>query len=87
MVEKFLRLFEEFRELERDLEREAALVNSLERYIEALEGRDRERTARIEELEGKNREALMTLHEALETAADLKARLDGLRPDHEEEKP
>jgi hypothetical protein len=86
MIKKFLRLFEEYRELEKDLEREAALNDSLERYIDALEGRDRERLARIEGLKAKNRDALMVLGEALETAADLRARLEGLRPNYKEEK-
>jgi hypothetical protein len=78
MVKWLLRLFKAYRELEKDLEREAALVVSLERYIDALEGRDRERVAVIEELEAKNQAALMELGDALETAADLRERLTGL---------
>ena len=85
MIRRLLRLCKKFRELEKNLEREAALTASLGRYIEALEGRDRERAAMIEELEVKNRSALAVLGEALETAAELKARLDGLRPNHKEE--
>jgi hypothetical protein len=81
MIRKFLRLFKEHRELEKDLEGAEALAASRDRYIEALEGRDRERAARIEELEAKNREAL-------DAVRDMRARLAGLRPNHagEEEK-
>jgi hypothetical protein len=85
LVKKFLRLFTEYRELEQGLEREAALNDSLERYIDTLEGRDRERLARIEELEGELRDAFAVLYEALETAADLKARLNGLRSERKED--
>jgi hypothetical protein len=78
MIKKFLRLFEELRELEKGLERAEALAASRDRYIEALEGRDKERLARIEELETKNREAL-------DTVRDMRARLAGLRPSRKEE--
>jgi hypothetical protein len=57
MIKRFLRLFREYRDLERNLEGEAALAESMKRYIDALEGRDRERLARIEWLEAKDREA------------------------------
>ena len=80
MIRRLLRLFKEFRKLEKDLEREAALADSLERYVEALEGRDRERAARIEALEAKNREALGIIR-------DTRTRLAGLCPDHGEETP
>jgi hypothetical protein len=85
MIKKFLRLFKEYRELEKDLERAEAVIASQERYIEALEGRDKERILRIEELEKKNRDALAVLQEALEAAADMRARLDGLHPNRKEE--
>jgi len=51
---RFLRLFPEYRRLEKKAESDAALIDSMNRYIEALEGRDRERLSRIEELENKN---------------------------------
>ena len=79
MVKRFLRLFPEYREMEKiigdkngalDLgaavirsyrdalkadsiraASDAALIESLNRYIEALEGRDKERVKRIDELE------------------------------------
>ncbi|MDR1373494.1 MAG: hypothetical protein LBJ24_00830 [Treponema sp.] len=85
MIKKFLRLFKEYRELKKELEGEAALMGSMRRYIDALEGRDKERLIRIEELEAKNRDALAVLREALEAAADLRTRLDGLCPHHKEE--
>jgi hypothetical protein len=85
MKKRFLRLFREYRDLEADLGREAALADSLERYIDALEGRDRERLARIEELEAENQHALEALREARETAINLRARLVLLRPDRKEE--
>jgi predicted nucleic acid-binding Zn-ribbon protein len=99
MIKRLLRLFREYRELENGLEREAALSDSLERYIEALEGRDgervltiksleqenREQAAKLEELESKYRAALAVFYEALETAAELRERLAGLRPDRKEE--
>jgi DNA helicase IV len=78
MVKRFLRLFKEYRELEKELEREAALADSLERYIDALEGRDRERLAVIGDLEAKNREALDAIREA-------RAQLARLRPGGKEE--
>jgi hypothetical protein len=82
MVKKFLRLFWQYRELEKDLEREAALADSMERYIEALEGRDRERLARIEELEVKKQEDHW---EMLGIISDLRGQLNKLRPRREEE--
>jgi hypothetical protein len=80
MIGRLLRLFKEFRELEEDLERKAALTDSLERYIEALEGRDKMRVEKIEELEARNREAFNVIR-------DMRTRLAGLCPDHGEEKP
>jgi hypothetical protein len=71
MIERFLRLFEAYRELEKDLKREAALADSQERYIEALEGRDQERLSCIAELEAK----LAEQHDAL---CELRRRLSGL---------
>jgi hypothetical protein len=84
-VKRFLRLFKDYRELEKDLAREAALADSMERYIKALEGRDKERLAQIEELEAKNRDALITLHEALEIGVDLRERLAALSPNKKKE--
>jgi hypothetical protein len=75
-----LRLFKEFRELERDLEWGKAVKDSMGRYIEALEGRDGERVDRIKELEVKYREALAVIR-------DMRTRLAGLCPDRKEEKP
>jgi DNA repair ATPase RecN len=100
MIKQFLRLFEEYRYLEKDLEREAALADSMERYIDALEGRDmerlvfinaletksRERLFKIEELEGELRDIRSALGEALEAAADLRARLADLYPNCKGEK-
>jgi hypothetical protein len=85
MVKRFLRLFKDYRGLEIRLERDAAVIASMNRYIEALEGRDRERVLRIEELEAKNRNALAALSGALEDAADLRKHLSGLRPHHGKE--
>jgi chromosome segregation ATPase len=85
MIKKFLRLFEEHRRLERDMESEKRLVASLGRYIDALEGRDKERLSRIEELEAQHQDALITLSESLEAVADLRKRLEELRPNHKEE--
>ena len=82
MIKRFLRLFAEYRGLEKDLERSEAAIASMNRYIDALEGRDRERLARIEELEVKNQDALAVLSEALEAAADMRKRLNGLCPEH-----
>jgi hypothetical protein len=82
MVKKFLRLFWQYRELEKDLEREAALADSMERYIEALEGRDKERVACIEELKARGWEEMQ---EAAKAIGDLRAQLNGLRPHREEE--
>jgi chromosome segregation ATPase len=84
-MKRFLRLFKEYRELEQDLEREAALADSLNRYIESLEGRDRERLTRIEALEAKNRALNGALHEAVEAYSSLRAHLIGLCPNHKEE--
>jgi chromosome segregation ATPase len=84
MIKKFLRLFEEHRRLERDMESEKRLVASLERYIDALEGRDKERLSRIAELETQRQDALTTLSESLEAVADLRKRLEELRPNHKE---
>jgi hypothetical protein len=81
VIKRFLRLFREHRELEKDLEREAALNDSLRRFIEALEGRDKERLARIEELEARNRDAEAALLEAHKAAVDLRTRLITLRLD------
>ncbi|MDR3124169.1 MAG: hypothetical protein LBU16_10395 [Treponema sp.] len=87
MVKRFLRLFREYRDLERALERETAFAESLNRYIEALEGRDREQQIRLEELEEKNRDALAALGKARDGAIDLRARLERLCPNHTEEEP
>jgi chromosome segregation ATPase len=84
MIKQFLRLFEEHRRLERKLESDERLVASMERYIGALEGRDKERLDRIAELEAKHRDALITLSESLEAVADLRKRLEELRPNHKE---
>jgi chromosome segregation ATPase len=99
VIERFLRLFPLFKKQEAALDEmaaalaifakrlasEEALVESLNRHIEALEGRDRERLSKIEELEAKNRDALDALQEALEATAELRARLDGLRPNRKED--
>jgi chromosome segregation ATPase len=85
MVKRFLRLFKDYRDLEKGLERDEAVIASMNRYIEVLEGRDRERLERIRELEAKNRDALAVLSEALGAAADLRERLTGLCPHHGKE--
>jgi hypothetical protein len=85
MKKRFLRLFKEYRDLERDLDRRESLVDSLERYVEALEGRDKERLTRIAGLEAENQHTLDALREAHETARNLRARLISLRPDRKEE--
>jgi hypothetical protein len=72
---RFLSLFREHRELEKDLEREAALADSLERYIDALEGRDKDRLLQIAELESMLQERDQILH-------DLRERLSGMLPGH-----
>ena len=73
LVNRFFRLFREYRELEKDLEREAALAASLQRYIEALEGRDRERVDRIAELEA-------GLRERDRIIGELREHLSGMLP-------
>jgi hypothetical protein len=78
MIKRFLRLFREYRDLEKDRERDRAVMASVNRYIEALEGRDRERQIKIEELEAAKRAAL-------KAAADLREQLDSLRLNHKEE--
>jgi hypothetical protein len=78
MIKRFLRLFKEYRNLEKDLEREAALADSMQRYIEALEGRDKERLARIEWLEVKEREACAAI-------SGMRGRIAALRRRHEED--
>jgi uncharacterized coiled-coil protein SlyX len=80
MIKKFLRLFRGYRELEKDLEREAALNDSLERHIDALEGRDRERADRIAELEA-------GLAEQKKLVRELKALLSRLLPEEQKERP
>jgi hypothetical protein len=75
MITWFLRLFKEYRNLARDLEREAALNDSLERYIEALEGRDVERLSRIDELETEGRAAVAILRETIGAVMDLRTHL------------
>jgi hypothetical protein len=72
MIKRFLRLFREYRDLERSLEGETALAESMKRYIDALEGRDRERLARIGWLEAKDREACAII-------GSMRARLTALR--------
>jgi hypothetical protein len=84
MIKRLLRLFKAYRDLEKTAERSEAYAVSLGRYIEALEGRDTERLARIEELETKCRDARAVLHEALETAADLRGRLISPCPNYKE---
>jgi hypothetical protein len=74
MLKKFLRLFKEYRELEKDLERQAALADSFERYIEALEGRDLERLIRIADLEA-------TLAVQQKLASELREHLSGMLPE------
>jgi hypothetical protein len=76
-MKRFLRLFREYQELEKGLEREAGLAASLGRYIEALEGRDKERAAQIEELAAK-------LRDALGAVRDMRVRLAGLCPGRKE---
>jgi hypothetical protein len=78
MGKTLLRLFKGYRELEKRREQDEAVMASMSRYIEALEGRDRERQGRIGELEAK-------LLEALNTMKDMRERLAGLGPDHKEE--
>ena len=72
MITRFLRLFKKYRDLEKALEKETALVDSMARYIDALEERDKERLARIEWLEAKDREACAVI-------CDTRARLAALR--------
>ena len=72
---RFFRLLRECRELEKELEREAAFADSLQRYIEALEGRDRERAGRIAGLEA-------GLLERDRIIGELRAHLSGMLPGH-----
>ncbi|MDR2185422.1 MAG: hypothetical protein LBO80_07135 [Treponema sp.] len=83
---RFLRLFREHRDLEKKLDSAEALIASMERYIDALEGRDRERLSRIEELEAKNRDALAALRDASETMDGLRKYCGCRWPDQKEEK-
>jgi uncharacterized coiled-coil protein SlyX len=78
MIEKLLCLFPAYRELKRQTESDGNLIKSLERYIEALEGRDAERLNTIAGLETQCREGLQTVRE-------LKQRLSGVLPDYKEE--
>ena len=78
MIEKLLGLFPMYRELKRQTESDTNLIKSLERYIEALEGRDGERVKTIAELETQYQEALQAIGE-------LKKQLSGLLPDHKED--
>ena len=73
----FIRRFPRFREIEarcRELEKKSesdeALIASLNRYIEALEGRDNERIRRIDELESLCAEILSIVNEQLRTVLD-----------------
>jgi hypothetical protein len=78
MIKRFLRLFKEHRDLEKVLEGEMALADSMKRYIDALEGRDKERLARIEWLETKEREACAVI-------SGMRGRIAALRRRHEED--
>ena len=60
-------------ELQKKAESDAALIESLNRYIEALEGRDKERLKRIGELE-------RLCAECHEYIVELKGRLSGITP-------
>jgi len=80
----FIRRFPRFREIEarcRELEKKSesdgALIESLNRYIEALEARDKERVSRIEELE-------KACCESLDTINELRRHLSGAAPQKEE---
>jgi uncharacterized coiled-coil protein SlyX len=87
MIEKFLRLFPLFRKQEAALDEMAkalavatkhmasdgAFAESLNRHIEALEGRDQERLNRIAELEAK-------LAEQQKLVRELRKHLSGLLP-------
>ena len=73
----FLRKFIIFRGLEKKVESDTCFINSLQRYIESLEGRDKERVIRITNLEEKHMKALKTIKE-------LKGHLSGILPPKEE---
>ena len=73
----FLRRFFIFRGLEKKVESDSNLINSLNRYIEALEGRDRERVERINALEEK-------YNKALDTIIELKHHLSEILPPKED---
>jgi septal ring factor EnvC (AmiA/AmiB activator) len=79
-VKKFLRLFKDYRGLEKSLGHDEAVIASMARYIEALEGRDRERAARIAELEA-------AIREARDAARELRARLAALCANRKKEEP
>jgi hypothetical protein len=72
MIARCLRRFKEFRDLEKALEGETALADSMKRYIDALEGRDGERLAKIRWLEETDREACAII-------CGMRARLNSLR--------
>ena len=74
---RFLRKFIIFRGLEEKAESDTNLINSLHRYIEALEGRDKEREIRIADLEEK-------YDKALGTVGELKKQLSELLPHKED---
>ena len=57
--------------LRKQAESDAAMIESLNRYIEALEGRDKERLKRIDELE-------RVCHEAQEVINELRGHLSGI---------
>jgi uncharacterized coiled-coil protein SlyX len=71
-------LFPAYRELKKQTESDANLIRSLERYIEALEGRDAERLNTIDDLETQCREAMGTIRE-------LRKHLSGIMPEHRED--
>ena len=78
--EVFIRRFPKYRTLEarckaleKILESDAALIESLNRYIDTLEGRDIERVRRIDELESLRAESLNTINE-------LRGSLSGIVP-------
>ena len=59
--------------LRKQAKSDAAVLESLNRYIEALEGRDKERLKRIDELEN-------VCCEALEFINELRGQLSGIAP-------
>jgi hypothetical protein len=73
-VTRFLRLFKEYREMEKERERDGAVIASRDRYIGALEGRGREQA-----------EEIKRLREALDAAVNPPACSGGAKAGRKEE--